>query len=183
MQRQLLFIQGGGADAYAWDRKLVDSLTHSLGPDYESRYPRMPNEDDPDEARWKAVIMQEFAALDDGAILVGHSIGGTILVDLLAEQPPARPPGALVLLAAPFVGEGGWPADGFETRRDLGEKLPPGMPVHLFHGEEDETAPPGHASLYARVVPQARLHLLPGRDHQLGNDLGEVAAAIRAMGD
>jgi pimeloyl-ACP methyl ester carboxylesterase len=51
--------------------------------------------------------------------------------------------------------------------------------VHVFHGLGDETAPPAHARLYARAIPQARVHLLPGRDHQLNNDLSEVAEAIR----
>ncbi len=64
---------------------------------------------------------------------------------------------------------------------DLGHgaaKLPPGARVHVFHGLQDETAPPSHAGLYARAIPQAHVHQLPGRDHQLNNDLGEVAEAI-----
>jgi pimeloyl-ACP methyl ester carboxylesterase len=55
------------------------------------------------------------------------------------------------------------------------------VPVHLFHCLDDDTAPPAHAELYAGAIPYARLHLLPGRDHQLGNDLGEVAREIRAL--
>jgi pimeloyl-ACP methyl ester carboxylesterase len=53
--------------------------------------------------------------------------------------------------------------------------------VHVFHGLEDQTAPPSHADLYARAVPQARLHRLPGRDHQLDNDLTEVATTLRHL--
>ena len=86
VKRQLLFIQGGGAGVHdEWDDKLVESLRRELGPDYEIRYPRMPNEDDPRYAAWKTAIERELAALDDGAILVGHSIGATILVNALAE--------------------------------------------------------------------------------------------------
>ncbi|WP_129794122.1 alpha/beta hydrolase [Sphingosinicella sp. CPCC 101087] len=181
MRRQLLFIQGGGAGAHACDRLLVDSLARALGPDREIRYPLMPNEDEPDVDAWKAEIARELAALEDCAILLGHSLGGMILVDALAGLPPPRPLGALFLLAAPFAGEGGWQLDDFETPADLGANLPPGLPVHIFHGEEDEVAPPAHAGLYARLLPQARLHLLPGRDHQLGNDLGEVAEVVRGI--
>ena len=43
----------------------------------------------------------------------------------------------------------------------------------------DQTAPPSHAGLYALAIPQAQVHQLPGRDHQLNNDLSEVAEAIR----
>ena len=53
------------------------------------------------------------------------------------------------------------------------------MRVHVFHGLQDQTAPPSHAGLYAKAIPQAQVHELPGRDHQLNNDLSEVAEAIR----
>ncbi|MET8832844.1 alpha/beta fold hydrolase [Micromonospora sp. NPDC004540] len=177
--RQILFIQGGGAGAHdEWDDKLFDSLRRELGDGYEVRYPRMPDEDDPSYARWSAAIRREMTALDDDAVVVGHSVGATILINALAERPPEPELGAIVLVAAPFVGAGGWPGDEFELPHDLGARLPQGVPVHVFHGLQDETAPPSHADLYAHAIPQAQLHLLPGRDHQLNNDLSEVAKTI-----
>ena len=121
-----------------------------------------------------------MADLDDGAAVVGHSVGATILIQALSERPPKRRLAAIVLIAAPFVGDGGWPSDEFELPQDLGARLPHGVPVHLFHGLQDETAPPSHVDLYARVIPHARVHLSPGRDHQLNNDLSDVARAISA---
>jgi pimeloyl-ACP methyl ester carboxylesterase len=180
--RQVLFVQGGGADTHdKWDNKLVDSLRRGLGDGYEVRYPRMPGEDDPSYAGWSVAIRRELAALDDGAVVVGHSVGATILVHALGELPPDRRLAAIVLVAAPFAGAGGWPGNEFELPADLGARLPGGVPVHLFHGLADETAPPSHASRYADVLPQAQLHLLPGRDHQLDDDLTEVADAIRGI--
>ena len=181
--RQILFIQGGGAGAHdEWDDKLVDSLRRGLGDEREVRYPRMPDEDDPSYARWVEAIRREMAGLDDGAVVVGHSLGGTLLINALAEQAPERKLAAIVLIAAPFVGAGGWPSDEFELPSDLGARLPQGVPVHVFHGLEDETVPPSHAHLYASAIPQAKLHLLPGRDHQLNNDLADVAKVISADG-
>jgi pimeloyl-ACP methyl ester carboxylesterase len=178
--RQILFIQGGGAGVHdEWDGKLVESLRRELGSEYEVRYPRMPDEGDPGYARWSTAIRREMAALDDGAIVAGHSAGATILVNALAEQPPEKGLGAIVLIAAPFAGEGGWPTGEFELAGDLGASLPPGAVVHVFHGLGDDTVPPSHARLYARAIPQAQVHQLPGRDHQLNNDLSEVAEAIR----
>jgi pimeloyl-ACP methyl ester carboxylesterase len=83
-----------------------------------------------------------------------------------------------VLVAAPFVGTGGWPGDEFETPQNLGARLPEGVPVHVFQGVQDQTTPPSHADLYIRVIPQAHLHRLPGRDHQLNDDLSDVARMI-----
>ena len=179
MKRQLLFVQGGGAGTHdEWDDKLVASLRRELGPAFEIRYPRMPNEDDPKYSAWKAALEKELAALGDGAILVGHSLGATILLNALAESTPPRQLGAIFLIAAPFVGEGGWPSEDLKPPPDLGARLPRGVPIHIYHGLEDETAPPSHAELYARAIPQAQVHLLPHRDHQLNNDLREIAAAI-----
>ena len=177
---QVLFVQGAGAGTYdEWDDKLVDSLRRELGDAFSVSYPRMPDEDDPHVTTWSAALRRELAALDDGAVVVGHSVGGTILMGVLAEEPSPRRLAAIVLVAAPFVGAGGWPSDEYEFPPDLGARLPQGVPVHVFHGLADETAPPSHAELYARAVPQARLHLLPGRDHQLDDDLAEVAALLR----
>jgi predicted alpha/beta hydrolase family esterase len=203
MARQVLFIQGGGAGVHdGWDDKLVASLKRELGPEVEVRYPRMPNEDDPKFAEWKVAIGREIAKLDDGAILVGHSLGGTLLIHALAEvcSCEGRSPdsysragplpaqgnkkqriGAIILISAPFIGEGGWSSDEIEAKPDLGARLPSGVPVHLFHGQKDETAPPAHADLYAKAIPQAQVHRLADRGHQLNNDLSEVAGVVRGI--
>jgi predicted alpha/beta hydrolase family esterase len=181
--RQVLFVQGGGAGTHdKWDADLVDSLRRELGDECEVRYPRMPDEGDPTYTGWSVAIRRELAALDDGAVVVGHSVGGTLLLQVLREQPPERELGMIVLVAAPFVGAGGWPGDEFELPSDLGARLPPGVPVQVFHGLADQTAPPSHADLYAHAIPRACVHRLPGRDHQLNADLREVARTINPDG-
>jgi predicted alpha/beta hydrolase family esterase len=182
VKRQLLFVQGGGEGTHdEWDDKLVASLQQELGQEYEIYYPRMPREEDPSYALWKPALERALGTLRDGAILVGHSVGGTILVKVLTEQSSALEPGAIFLIAAPFVGDGGWSADDLQFPTDLGARLPKGVPIYFYHGLEDEVAPPSHIDLYALAVPQALIHRLPGRDHQLNNDLREVAAAILSL--
>ena len=179
MTGQILFIQGGGAGAHdGWDDKLCDDLRRVLGDGYDVRYPRMPAEDDPTYASWGAAIRREMAGLNDGAVVAGHSVGGTIMIHAIAAEPAEQKFAAIVLIAAPFVGEGGWPGDEFQLPSDLGSRLPADVSVHVFHGLDDEATPPSHAELYARAIPQAHVHWLPGRDHQLNNDLSEVAKAI-----
>lgn len=177
---QILFIQGAGAGTYDdWDSKLVESLRQRMGHGCEIRYPRMPDEDDPSFAGWSARIRRELAGLNDGAVAVGHSIGGTVLVCALAERGPLPRLDAIVLIAAPFVGGDGWPGTEFEIPEDLAERLPGDARVLVFHGLGDEVVPHGHADLYTRALPQARVHKLVDRDHQLNGDLTEVADAIR----
>lgn len=181
-KHQVLFVQGGGKGTHdAWDSKLVESLRRELGQGYEIHYPRMPHEDDPSYASWQAKLERECETLRDGAILVGHSLGGTIVVKALTEQLSAQKFAAIFLVAAPFVGDGGWSAKDLQFPADLGARLPSGIPIHFFHGLEDEVAPSSHVDLYARAVPQAHVHRLSGRDHQLNGDLSEIAAQISAL--
>jgi predicted alpha/beta hydrolase family esterase len=178
---QVLFIQGGGANVHeGWDRRLVESLERGLGPDYHVRYPRMPKEEDPRYATWKPALLRELDSLDDGAILVGHSVGGTILLHVLAERPPRVPPRALVLIAAPFLGDGGWPSEDIHPRTDFAERLP-GLSIFLYHGTDDDTVPTAHVHLYAHAIPHAAVRVLAHRDHQLNDDLSEVARELRSL--
>lgn len=182
MNRQVLFIQGAGVRVHdEWDNKLVESLTRALGPQYVIRYPRMPGEEDPHFAAWKVTLQQQFEELDDGAIVVGHSVGGTMLINTLAEQPPPVVFGAIILMAAPFIGEGGWQSNDWQPSDGLGKKLPGGVPIYLYYGLDDETVPLSHVELYAKAIPQAQLCRLPGRDHQLNNDLREIAGVIKSL--
>ena len=183
MTRQVLFVQGGGGEGThdEWDNKLVESLERELGSSYQVCYPQMPNEADPKYASWKAALEKEFATLDDGAIVVGHSIGGTILINTLAEESPDLALSGIFLLAAPFVGEGGWPSEDIKPMSGLGKRLSAQTPVYLYHGSEDETVPFEHVRIYAKVIPQAVVRRLVGRDHQLNNDMSEVAADIQRL--
>lgn len=180
MKRQILFVQGAGEGTYDhWDNKLVRSLEAHLGPQFEVCYPRMPGEEHPSYPTWRTELYNEFGRLDDGAVLIGHSVGGTFLIHAVAESTEKRKWGALVLIAAPFVGDGGWSSDDDSLKADLTKLLD--VPVFVYHGAADSEVPPTHSELYAQQISHATLRILPDRDHQLGNDLSEVADDIRRL--
>ena len=89
MTTQVLLIQGGGENVHGqWDDELAESLERNLGSGYSVLYPRMPNEADPQYAAWRGALLDQFDLLNDGDFVVGHSVGGTILLHVLAEEPP-----------------------------------------------------------------------------------------------
>jgi predicted alpha/beta hydrolase family esterase len=183
MTRQVLFVQGAGEDVHdRWDDKLVESLESELGASYAVRYPRMPNEGDPHYTSWKTALFGEIDALQDGAILVGHSVGGAILIHALAERRPRPRLGAIFLVAAPFIGPGGWPSTDIRPRTDFSKGTPVGVPIFLYHGTDDEIVPVAHVHLYAKVIPHAVLRTCAGSNHQLNNDMSQVARDIRSVG-
>jgi predicted alpha/beta hydrolase family esterase len=180
--RKVLFVQGAGPRVHdEWDNRLVASLERHLGRPVV--YPRMPDEAEPDYRAWSDAVQRALAGLTAGDVLVGHSVGGAVLVRTLIEAPPGFRPGALLTIAAPFVGPGGWPAGDDPAMTGAGAGLPRGMPVFLHHGTADDEVPPDHARLLAGEIPQAVLRLHAGRDHQFNDDLSAVAADIRSLGD
>jgi predicted alpha/beta hydrolase family esterase len=182
MTRRVLFIQGGAAGAYEADEKLAASLLRELGDGWEVRYPRMPNEDDPDYGAWTRVIAEEVATMGEGAVLVGHSIGASVIVKwLTGGRVPKSIAGAL-LIAAPFWHDDAfWRWDEVRLPDDADAKLPPGLPVYLYHGGDDKVVPTAHLDMYAALIPSAIVRRLAGRDHQLNDDMSEVAEEIRRL--
>jgi predicted alpha/beta hydrolase family esterase len=183
MAKQVLFVQGAGEGVHdRWDSELVASLRRELGESYAVRYPRMPGEDDPAYSAWKAALLREFVSLEDGAILAGHSVGGTILIHVLAEQPSKPRLAGIFLIAAPFIGEGGWPSGDIDDCKEVSGRLPPGVPIYLYHGADDTVVPTAHVYLYAKAIAYAVVRTFERTDHQLNNDLSDVARDIRSIG-
>jgi uncharacterized protein len=180
MARQVLFIQGAGDGAHRADAALAERLRIELGPGYGIRYPAMPNEDDPDLAAWKEVIADEVAQMGEDAVLVAHSAGAASLVLFLANNRLERKIGGVFLIAAPFFGEGGWQVDGLTWPEDLDRRFPD-APVFLYQGSEDAIVPIAHLDLCARALPGSAVRRLSGRDHQLNNDMTEVARDMRDL--
>lgn len=181
-KKQLVFVQGGGAGTHdAWDDKLVASLREALGPGYAIRYPRMPDEADPDVARWKRALAHELGRSRDGVILVAHSIGAAILLDHLADRGPDRRVAGVFLVAAPYIGDGGWRSEDLRPTGELGLGADDAVPLFLYQGTRDDIVPSSHLALLAEAFPRAVVRRLEGRNHQLDDDLAEVARDIRQL--
>jgi predicted alpha/beta hydrolase family esterase len=179
---KVLFIQGGGEGAHACDAALAKSLADELGPGYAVTYPKMPDEADPNYLAWQACIAAELNALGSHVVAVGHSIGASILIKFLAEAAPDSSVSGIFLIAPPFLHEkDGWPWKEAELRADAAETLPRGIPLFLYHGREDEVVPLAHLEQYSKMFRRALARELIGRNHQLNDDLTEVANDIRSV--
>lgn len=179
MKRDVLFVHGAGEGAHEADEKLAASLRDALGSGYDVRTPQMPDEGSPEVGAWKEKIAGELATMDGAAILVGHSVGALILLKYLSEGEVEKPVAGLFLVAAPYVGTGGWEVEEGALREDFASKLPEGLPVFLYHGRNDEEVPFAHLALYGAKLPLAAVREFDGRGHQFGDDLSEVARDIR----
>ena len=181
-KKQVLFVHGAGEGAYDADVKLAADLQNRLGPNYNVHCPRMPNEASPKTAVWKRRLAKEIAAMGNGAILVAHSAGATVAILSVAERAIKQRPAGLFLVSTPFCGDGGWEIEGFDLPANVSDRIPAGVPIFFYHGRDDEIVPFAHVGLYAKAIPRAVVRRLSGRNHQLNDDLSEVAVDIERLG-
>lgn len=181
MVTHVLFIHGAGQGAYEEDKTLVADLQGALGAGYEMRYPAMPDESNAPYEQWKRLIEHELAAMHGPIILVGHSVGGSILAKCLGEIDVAKAVADIILLATPFWGGAGWTYDGYEELalpQDAAVTFPKGPRLLLYHCRDDETVPFGHLALFAQALPQAQVRELDHGGHQLAHAMPLVAREI-----
>jgi predicted alpha/beta hydrolase family esterase len=183
MTKHVLFIQGAGTGAYEEDKKLADSLSKALGTDYEVHYPAMLDEENAPYEQWTQQIETELAAMQGRIVLVGHSVGASVIIKWLSENEIKKPIAGIFLIATPFWGGKGWLYEGYEELalpQGFADKLPTGA-IFLYHCRDDETVSFDHLALYAQVLPQAVVRELNAGGHQLNNDLSEVARDIKTV--
>jgi predicted alpha/beta hydrolase family esterase len=177
----VVFIQGAGVGAHDEDALLAASLGRHLGDDFSVEYPRMPDEDEPDDERWHQAIGESIDRASGSVVLVGHSIGGYLLLTYLASTRIGIPVAAICIIAAPFPGgDPAWTFEGFGLPDHLADRLPNAAAVLLYAGEDDDIVPFAHRSLYAAAIPGATTRTTSG-GHQLGEDLRMVADDIRRI--
>ncbi len=180
-KKQVLFIHGGGDDGYAVDKTLVASLKEQLGTAYSVHYPQMiPDMDAPDYG-WGKQIAQAMAEIKGNVILVGHSIGASILLKYLTENTIKQPISGLFLISAPFIGYEKWQMDNLTLGEDFAEALPNDASIFLYHAKDDEEVALKHVHQYAKKLPQATVREIAKGGHQLGNDLTSVAEDIETL--
>ena len=181
MKRRVVFIQGAGQEGFEEDRKLATSLQDVLGPEYDVRYPEMPDADSPEYEAWKGRIARELAALDGEVILVGHSLGGSILLKYLSEVKLEKPVVGLFIIAAPYWGAENWEVNEYALQDGFASKLPGELPVFLYHSRDDQVVPFAHLALYTEKLAHATFREFDGRGHQFNDDLSEVAQDIKGL--
>jgi predicted alpha/beta hydrolase family esterase len=175
-------VQGGGKGAHAEDQELATSLQRNLGAGYKVIFPKMPNESDPDYKAWDKAIDRRLARIDRAIVLVGHSVGGAILLKYLSEKTIRLPVTGLFLLAAPYVNaDENWRDDASALKPDFGSKLSSIPHISLYHCRDDEVVPFAHLSLYAAKLPQATIRSFRTGGHQFRNVLSKIATDIRLL--
>src|SRR4051812_35222371 len=143
MIKQLLYVHG--ADILGDAQGTVGfgaRLTQSLGSDFNVTSPRMPEPHRPNYAKWRSELIKVMQQLRGKLIVVGHSLGGSVALKLLAEEPTSIPIAALFVIAAPYWGQDqGWHDKDFALRDDFPGCLSSNSKIFLYHSRDDDVVP------------------------------------------
>lgn len=180
-KKQVVFIQGGGDGGYEADAQLVASLQKSLGKDYEISYPRMETDDNAPDFDWPKQIGDAIGKFGDGVILVGHSLGASLLLKYLSENEISKKTAGIFLISTPFwSGREQW-VQGLKLQQGFAKSLPKNSPIFFYHCRDDEEIPFDHLISYQEEIPMATFREIKIGGHQLGNNLNLIAKDMKSL--
>lgn len=180
--KQVLLVHSAGSQGpREGSGHLHAHLQEALGKAYRVLYPKMPSPENPDYPPWKGRLEKLFAGLDDGVIVVGHSLGGSVLLKYLSEGGSHPRIAGLFLAATPFWGAPHWEYEGFVLARGFAGRLPV-TPVFLYHSRDDDVVPFSHLARYARRLPGAELRRPRGSGHLFRDGVPGLAEDISGLG-
>ncbi|KQQ93786.1 hypothetical protein ASF62_06205 [Leifsonia sp. Leaf325] len=178
---RVLFIHSAGPqDAGEGSSDLVEALRAALGSAFAVDFPIMPAPDDPHYAAWKAEVVRLLDGATGPLLVVGHSLGASVLLKVLAEGATDASLSALFLVATPYWGS---ELEEFVLPDDFGSRLPVGLPIFLYQSSDDDVVPADHLDLYARELPDAEVRRLDHGGHVFEHGLPELVADIRAAAE
>jgi uncharacterized protein len=179
--RPVLFIQGAGRmHAPEGSGRLAAYLAHELSADYRVIAPEMPDADNPRYQPWRDRIEQELEAIDEDVLLIGHSLGGSVLLQYLAEGSHLKPVPGLFLLSVPNWGPDGWAYDEFAVPNDVGSRLLASR-IFLYHSRDDPVVPFAHLGYYQEHLPRATARPLDGSEHSFVAGLPMLVDDIKSL--
>src|SRR5215467_5116116 len=181
MRKQVLFIQGAGNKHEPFGSgKLIAYLQEQLGSDYKVLAPDMPDPNHPRYLAWRGKIEQELGKLDADVLLIGHSLGGSMLLKYLAEGTYQRPIAGMFLVAVPDFGKQDWELE-YAVPDDFASHLPPIRQLFLYHSRSDEEVPFSSLLRYQEKLPQATVRVLDGKEHSFTEGLPLLAQDIKRL--
>ena len=183
MKKQILFVHSAGSqENNEGSSDILNYLESNLGNEYEIHHPKLPEPENPNYEFWKNRIVNELELLHEPVMLIGHSLGGSVLLKFLSEEHVKNAINGLFLIAPPYWGKaGGWQTEQFILAHDFASKLP-GIPrTFLYHSRDDEWVPFSHLFQYAEAIPGLTVRKFGIRGHNFTGGFPELVKDIDSL--
>lgn len=143
--------------------------------------PVMPDALDPTPEGWLAGMEAALRPLDPHAVIIGHSLGGSMALKWIAERAPGFRAQTFLGLAMPHWGPEGWNYPGFCPPGEYAEATTGLGRMILCAAPDDETVELSHLDLYARDLPRAQVIRLADGGHAFAS--ASILPVLQAVVD
>lgn len=180
--KDLFFIHSAGPQGEGQGSTgLIRSLKGSLGNNYVLHHPSMPDPENPRYLEWKMTLQATFPVGGNKVAIIGHSLGGSVIIKYLSEGLCQVPLAGLFLIGTPYWGTRGWALDEFTFPGDFASRLPHVDKVFVYHSRNDRWVPFSHGETYAKKLGGAVMRKLTGDEHEFSDGLPVLVKDIRDL--
>ena len=134
---------------------LAQYLRNVAGANSELIFPVVKDPDNPSYKNWKTLLDTEIEKLQEPVILIGHSLGASVLLKYLSEEQPDLQIKGLFLVAAPQWSSDGWDTKEFALQQNDPAKLIQVDQLYFYHCIGDPIVPFEHLNYYRDAFPDA----------------------------
>lgn len=200
MRKQIVIIHGGNTfnkyidffnsilnkevkkDDFSYKEDWKASMSKKLGDNFEIFIPRMPNSNNAKYKEWEVWFNKLISFLNDGIILIGHSLGGLFLAKYLSTNPNLKVKiNALILIAPPFeetcIGDLGT----FKLKKSIKNINTLVNKIFLIQSEDDMIVAPINMDKYLNELPKAKTMLFKDRGHFNQPEFPELYEIIKSL--
>jgi uncharacterized protein len=183
MKTTILFIHSAGSQEgrHEGSNDLLRQLQTGIDGDITWLAPHMPSADSPTYAAWKQALDEIRATLPTEVLLIGHSLGGSVLLKYLSEEAFAPRVLGMVLIATPYWGGQDWDVSEYELRKDFPTGLPVIHGLYLYQSDDDDVVSPDHVNRYAEKLPMATVRTPAGMGHLFAKPCPALIRDIQAL--
>lgn len=166
------------------NKKWTSSLGEDLGEGYEVVMPPMPNKQNAKFEEWKIWFERHFEYLEEGAILIGCSLGAMFLAKYLSNYNLPFKPKAVILMAGAY-GLPDFPdkdcKDFLITPEEVRVAQEKGFRIIIIHSEDDPVVPYEHGVALSKALSEAEFVTFEDKNHFLIEEFPELLKTIKEL--
>lgn len=157
------------------------NLEDNLGENFDVFLPKMPNSQNAVYKEWCVWFKKFLPLLNDGVILVGHSLGGVFLAKYLSEHTVTKKIKGTLLVAPPFDSDEGRKLPQFTITESLEKLRAQGGKVIIFHSKDDPVVDFSEIKRYQVALPSLEMRIFEDRGHFNTEEFPEMVEVIKKL--
>lgn len=181
MSYEILFIQGAGNVTTEEEKVITNTLKSKLGDEFRIIYPPMPDADYPTYLSWDAVLTTNLKSLSEKVILIGHSLGASIILKHFSREPVPPKVIGMILLGTPYWKNQNWDVSEYVIEDDFLANLSKLEDIYFYYSLDDEVIPHSHLESYQKLLPQANWRIISHVDHSYHGAIPDIIRDIQEL--